>query len=353
MISTPAGTSTSPSWGINSVSIASTAGYFGGLCGVNYGEVYNSSSFAEIDMTNNASSNTGLYYFVGGLCGYNIGAFDNCSAYANKYTANTPSSPVFMAGLTGYNKGTLNLCLANVESVGDVKAHLYVAGLSVYNYGGTISGCAFLGNLNGYQVAGLVRSNSNNGTIDSCVATKTQTSRAEFKGVQVATFAYEIASGSITNCLVNAQLIGTSTSGWVAGFAGYMPCNKDKFGTISHSIANVKLSGTGAKYLEIFQEGLMKKTRSTGTITKCVISVDAEVDGVIKAEYSKILWIKQKPGSKSDYITATTKDIQNLQTYLNVDTCDFDISSGSGTSKWLYIDNTQLPIPRAVAEMFN
>ena len=337
---------------ITSASVANSTGYFGGLCGINYGDISNSLTFAEIDITNSANSNSGIYYFVGGLCGYNMGTLDTCSAYGNKYTANIPTSPVFMGGLTGYNKGTLNACLASVTNIGEAKANVYVAGLSVYNYGGTIAGCAFLGNLNGYQVAGLVRSNSNNGTIDSCMAGKNENSRADFKGVEVATFAYEISSGFITNCLVNANLIGTSSSGWVAGFAGYMPCNKNTFGTISHCIANVRLSGTGDKYLDIVQSGLMKKYRTTGTITNCVISADAEVDDVIKATYSKFLWITQKPGSKSNYITTTTKEIQSLKTYVDVDTCDFDIASGEGKSKWLYISNTQLPIPRAIAQMF-
>ena len=338
---------------ISSVGTASSAGYFGGLCAINYGKVYNSSTFAEIDIANNATADSGIYYFVGGLCGYNIDTFDNCSAYGDKYVANTPTSPVFMAGLTGYNKGILNACLASVGNVGDIKSNLYVAGLSVYNYGGKITGCAFLGNLSGYQVGGLVRTNSNEGIIDSCMAGKSENIRAEFKGVNVAGFVYEIANGTISNCLVNATLTGTSNNGWVASFAGYMPCNKNKFGTISYSIANVRLSGVGEKYLEIVTSGLMKKFRSTGTITNSVISADADVDGVIKANYSKFLWITQKPGSKSNYITATTKEIQSLQTYLNVDTCDFDIASGEGTSKWLYISNTQVPLPRAIAEMFN
>ncbi len=337
---------------IMSVGNATNTGYFGGLCAINYGEISSSSSFAEMSISNHTGENSGIYYYVGGLCGYNAGTVDNCSAYADKYTTNVPTNAILMAGLTGYNKGTLKSCLASVENIGESKSNVYAAGLSVYNYGGTINGCAFLGNLNGYQVSGLVRCNSNSGTIDSCVAAKDFNSRATFKGVEVAGFAYEVVSGTISNCLVNAQLVGTSSNGWVASFAGYMPCNKSTYGTISYSIANVKLSGTGSKYLEIVESGLMKKSRTTGTITNCVISADADVSDVIKSNCSKFLWFKQKPGSKSNYIVANTKEIQSLQTYLDVDTCDFDISAGEGSSKWLYISNTQLPVPRAVAEMF-
>jgi len=338
---------------LSSTSLASNVGYFGGLCGINYNIVTNSSSYAEINIFNVSSSSDNISYFVGGLCGYNIGSFDNSSAYAERYTANNPGSSVFLAGLTGYNKGSLNSCYASVDNVGEVKSHVYVAGLSIFNYGGKITGCSFVGNLSGYQVAGLVRLNTNEGIIDSCMVTKDTNTRAIFKGIQVSAFAYELANGSITNCLVSAELISTSTSGWVAGFVGFMPCNGSKFGTLSHSISNVKLSGSGNMYLDLAQRGLMKKKRTSGTITNCVLSADAEVEGVIKSEYSKFLWIEQEPGSKSNYIIAGTLAIQNLQTYIDVDNCNFDIAAGSGNSKWLYINNTQLPIPRAVAEMID
>ncbi|MBQ8522481.1 MAG: hypothetical protein IJ458_02315 [Clostridia bacterium] len=364
---------------------SSTAGYFGGLVGVNYSNILNSATFAEIKVNNPSSSDSEIYYFVGGLAGYNLGIIDNCSSYADEINTKQSTGIVYVAGLTGYNAGTLQYCVADISSIGSVDKNIYTAGLSVFNYGGNIIGCFVFGNLNGYQVAGLVRTNTNYGIIDSSMAgtneivvtnsngnnsnsyisTITQSlegqnsieanksfKRAIYKGVQVATFVYEISSGTISNCIVNADLNCTNDNGWIAGFAGFMPYNEDKFGTISYSISNVSFNGVGTKYLEIAQEGLMKKKRTTGTITNCIISEDANIDGVVVAKYSKILWITQTPGSDSNYIIATNDQLADIGTYLDPNTCNFDISTGLTNSKWLYINNLKLPIPRAYLDVF-
>ena len=339
---------------INSSSTASAAGYFGGLCGVNYGLVTDSISYAKINVTNTAPASSSIYYFVGGLCGYNIGSFVSCCAYANEYAGNPSSSITYIGGLTGYNKGNLSYCLANVLNVGAVKSNIIVAGLTVYNYGGNIFGCASMCNLSGYQVAGLVRSNGNNGIITSCMASMDMNSRATYKGAQVAGLAYEISSGTINNCLVNANLSSLSTDGWVAGFAGFMPCIDDKYGSISYCIANVSFDGstTANKYLDIAQDGLMKKRRTTGTIAHCVINEEAKTDDVIISEYSKFLWITYDAGSNSNYIVTNNNAIKDINTYLDPDKCDFDIKSGNGTSVWLYSTEFSTPIPRAISVVF-
>lgn len=338
---------------ISSYEIASAAGYFGGLCGVNYGAITNSTTYAEINVVNNATSSSSIYYFVGGLCGYNLGSIYNCSAYANSYNCSKSTNAVYFGGLTAYNRGNLSYCLADVDSIGSVRANVSTAGLSVYNYGGTIFGSFAFANLNGYHVAGLVRLNSNKGIIDSCIAGLDLNSRATFKGVEVVSFAHEIPSGTISNCLVNANLTCTSNSGWIAGFAGFMSCNNDIYGTISYSIANVSFTGIGSKYLDIAQEGLMKKDRTTGTITNCVISEDAKVEDIIISKYSKFLWFTRNPGSDSNYIVANANEMKDIETYLDIDTCDFDIESGITDSKWMYINNTYIPIPRAIAVLFS
>lgn len=331
---------------VTSRSNATDSAYFGGIAGVNYGTVTLSRSSAEISVTNN--SNT-AYYFVGGLSGYNVGTVNESFAYADEYNAQTSSGVVYIGGLTAYNSGNINHCLANAKNIGSVKNNIYTAGLSVYNYGGKIVGCISGSNLNGYHVAGLVRSNTNDGLIDSCMAGKGMLERATYKGVEIATFVYEISSGKVQNCLVSADLVGTSASGWIAGFAGFMYCNEDKFGTISHSIANVSFAGMGNKYLDIAQDGLMKKNRTTGTVTNCVISSDAEVEGVIVSEYSKTLgFITRNPGSNSNYIVANNSEICDIDTYLDANNCNFDIASGNSNSKWLYFNNSRTPIPRAI-----
>ena len=326
----------------------SSAGYFGGLVGVNYGEVIACSTFAEISVTNNSSE---TQYYVGGLGGYNLGNFTECSAYADNYSVNTSSGIVYIAGLTGYNSGNLKLCVADVLQIGSVNKHIYVAGLSVFNYGGNIYGCFAFADLAGEQVSGLVRTNTNEGTIDSCVVGKNETSRATYSGVYITSFAYEISSGTISNSLVNANLNCTNNDGWMAGFAGFMPCNKDKFGTISYSIANISFGGVGTKYLEIAGEGLMKSKRTTGTITNCIISSDANTADVVVSEYTKAIRGNKKPGSESNYVIATTEQLKQIETYTNPNTTNFDISAGLNSYKWLYI-NGSYPIPRTYLEVF-
>ncbi|MBO5910349.1 MAG: hypothetical protein J6Q15_02445, partial [Clostridia bacterium] len=330
---------------------SSNAGYFGGLVGINYSNLTDSISYAEISVANNSSA-SGIFYFVGGLCGYNVGNITNCSVYADEFSAKQSTGVVYLAGLTAYNSGILKYCLADVLNIGSVNSNIYTAGLAVFNYGGNIFGCFHFGNLNGYQVVGLVRTNTNNGIIDSCMSGLNDTERAIYKGAQLASFVYDISSGTISNCIVNADLNCTSENGWIAGFAGFMPLTNSKFGTISHSIANVSFNGVGTKYLDIAQDGLMKKKRTTGTISNCVISSDANIEDVMLSEYSKFFWITQNPGSESNYIIANATELTDIDFYLNPTTCNFDISVGISTSKWLYINDTRLPLPRTFLEVF-
>lgn len=332
---------------IQSVS-TSNAGYFGGLVGVNYSIVTNCSAFAEISITNKSSN---VSYFVGGLSGYNIGKISNSSVYADEFSSKDSSGIVYIAGLTGYNTGIFEYCVADVLNIGSVNANIYTAGLTVFNYGGKIFGCFHFGDLNGYQVSGLTRINTNSAIIDSCMSALNYKERATYKGVQVAALVYEISSGTISNCVVNANLNGTNSTGWVAGFAGFMPLTNKKFGTISHCISNVSLNGVSGKYLDIVESGLMKSKRTTGTITNSIISEDAKVEGVIISEYTKTLFKTKKPGSGSNYVVANNKDLLNIETYLNPTICNFDISGGISTSKWLYVANI-VPIPRPYLEVF-
>lgn len=331
---------------------STTSGYVGGLAGINHSTILDSATFAEISVTNSQPSNSGIYYFVGGLAGYNVGNISNSSAYADEYAIKQSSGVVYVAGLTGYNSGKLEYCVAEVNNVGSAVNNIYTAGLTAFNYGGNIFGCFTFGNLNGYQVSGLVGVNTNDGTIDSCMTGLNDIDRATYKGVQIASLVYEISSGSISNSIVNANLNCINENGWVAGFAGFMPCNADKFGVISHSISNVSFSGVGTKYLDIVQEGLMKKKRTTGTVTNCVITEEAKVPNVVISKYSKFLWMTKKAGSQSNYIVANATQLVTLETYLDPNNCSFDIGAGLTTAKWLYINNTRLPIPSTFLDVF-
>lgn len=335
---------------INSIS-TSNAGYFGGIVGVNYSTILDSATFAEITIIN-PNTNNSNYYYVGGLTAYNLGKISNSTANAEQYSAKQSSGVVYIAGLTAYNSGTIEYCVADIKNIGSVDNNIYTAGLSLFNYGGTIFGCFAFGNLNGYQVAGLVRTNTNNGTIDSCMASLNDLDRATYKGVQLASFVYDITSGTISNCLVNADLHCSNNDGWIAGFAGFMSYTNGKFGTISHSIANVSFNGLGTKYLDIAQYGLLKSSRTTGTITNCIINEEANTEESIRSEYSKILWIEQNPGSESNYSIINSTDLLNIETYLNPTIANFSISTGLTGYKWLYINNTRLPIPSTYLDVF-
>lgn len=330
----------------------SSTGYYGGLVGVNYSKLLNSTTYAEIEIVNTSPTDSKQYSFVGGLVGYNLGTISRSNAYADNYSAIQSTGVVYLGGLTGYNANKIEYSVADVTSIGSVNSNIYTAGLSVFNYGGNIFGCFTFGNLNGYQVAGLVRTNTNDGIVDSCMAGLSTFERATYKAVQVVSFAYDISSGTISNCIVNANLTCANSKGWIAGFAGFMPCTNGKFGTISHSIANVSFNGVGNKYLDIAQDGLMKKNRTTGTVTNCIINKEATVGDVMVSEYSKTLWFTNPAGSKSNYIVATNEDLLKIETYLNPETCNFDISTSITKSKWLYINNTLLPLPRPYLEVF-
>lgn len=342
---------------IKSSSASSDVGYFGGLCAVNKATVSQSMTTMEISVLNNTDKTLNIYYYVGGLCGYNIGTLSYCSAYSDQISGNNASSATHIGGLVGYNKGTIEYCLIKSDIIGETRANIYTGGLASYNYGGNIYGCcALIKNLNGYVVAGLVRVNTNKGTVDSCTsAGSTLLSRSNYTGFHVAAFTYDMVSGTISNCIVMSNLNCSYDSGWVAGFAGYMPYSNGTFGTITTCISDVSLNGEGDKFLDLVQDGLMKKERTTGTIANCVLSQDAVVEGVIPSSYDNkfIFWGTATPGSGSYYIVANSKEMTNIETYLDTKKCSFDIIAGDLDSKWIYYNTSRLPMPRAIEKIFN
>lgn len=337
---------------ISSISAASAAGYFGGLAGVNYGSFDNCLVEGNVTAANPTSASQGIYYFVAGLCGYNFGTFNKCNVFSEEIISENNLSTVYIAGLTGYNKGNLTYCYVNVEKIGSTNPTNITAGLSAYNYKGQIFGCAVLADLNGYIVSGLVYMNGNNGKIDSCFAAKSVDSRATYTGAKVSGLVYQISTGTISNSSVMAVLNCNDNKGWAAAFATFMTCSNGYYGTISHCIADVSITGVGYKYLDIAQDGLMKKDRTTGTLTNSVVSSDANVKGVMISKPSKILWIEQDAASGSNYVTASTSAMHNINTFLNASNCNFDISSNEASNtKWLMqVDGK--PIPSAVNEIF-
>lgn len=337
---------------VSLTSSASNAGYAGGLVGVNYGTFESCSVEGDIAGSNPTTPTQNIYYFVAGLCGYNFGTFNKCDVFSSSILAENSKSIVYLAGLTGYNKGKLNSCYVNVDTIGSVGVTNYTAGLSAYNYGGQINGCAVFADLNGYIVSGLVYMNGNDGKIDSCLAGNGTDSRAVYKGEKVSGLVYQITTGTISNSKVMATLTCTADKGWSAAFATFMPYNDNKYGTITHCIADVSFAGPGYKYLDIAQDGLMKKDRTTGTLTNSVVSEDADVSGVLTSKPSKFLWITYDCGSGSNYITASNSAMSNINTFLDAATCNFDISSSEASdAKWFMVADGA-PIPMAINEIF-
>ncbi len=337
---------------VSSSATASQAGYFGGLTGVNHSTVNRSQFNSDVKVCNLASVDQNIYYFAGGLCGYNLGTINECNAFSSEISATGSSSIAYLGGLTAYNMGSVLSCFGNIDTIGSVENKIYSAGLSAYNFGGKISACMVFTDLNGYIVAGLAYVNSNNGTIEESVVGASAMTRATFKGERVSGLVYSANSGTINNSIVMAKLNCTSEDGWLAGIATFMACNDNKFATISHCIADVSFNGVGHKYLELAQDGLMGKNRTTGTITSCVISSDAKVDGVLISKPDKILFWEQDVASKSNYVIKNTNEMKDINTYLD-SACNFDISSSeSKTTKWLARKNC-LPIPREAYNIFD
>ena len=343
---------------IQSVSTSTNVAYFGGLVGFNLDDSKLSKSIAhfEIAVLNNTAKESLIFYYVGGLVGYNKGSVSQCAVYSNQISGSNSSSATHIGGLVGYNNcGQIEYCFANIDTLGETRANIYTSGIAGYNYGGAINGCwVCIKNINGYVVSGLVRVNSNKGTVDSCASVgATLDSRSTYKGVHTVGFVYDMVNGTVSNCLVKANLTGTYDSGWMAGIAGFMPYTNGTFGTITTSIADISLGGKGAKYLELAEDGLMKKKRTTGTISNCVISKDALVDGVFISEYDNefMFWGTATPGSGSNYIVATEAEMKNIETYLDTKKCNFDITAGDLDSKWL-ITTDRVPQPRAITKAF-
>lgn len=334
----------------------STQGFFGGIIGVNHATI--TDSFTHIGtmiVENLTSPSTSTTYLVGGIVGYNKGGIvKTCLVNADNINTGASISRVYIGGIGGYNSGELIESFASIDEIGTVNSTDCVAGIAAYNYGGKINGCFTLTQkLSGLIVAGLVVSNSNNATVDSCYIGKTMMTRTLFTGKNIAGLVYDMVSGTVSNSLVCAELSGTNSDGFVAGFTMFLPYVKDKFGTITKSIADVSITGEGYKYLITTQEGLLARKQCTGSIIDCVINKDALAKGVNIPETATltiVVWdIKTyTPASKTNYVVASTQEIHSIDLYLNPD-LDFNISASSGSnSKWKYYGDNRPPMPRQI-----
>lgn len=334
----------------------SSQGFFGGFVGVNHSKVNNCKSIlTEMVVENLTSPSEKVSYFVGGIVGYNrAGSVTKSNVMGKTISTGNSVSRVYVGGICGYNAKNLTSNFASINQIGISNSVDCVAGITAYNYGGNIEGCyTHSDKLAGLIVAGLALSNSNNGTISSCYIGKDMFNRTTFTGKNIAGIAYDLINGTISDSLVSAELKGSNSSSTIAGFAMFMPYVDNKFGTISKCIANVSFGGEGYKYLITSQEGLLYKNQCTGSVKNCVISNDANVSGVIipmPTTFTVIIWdVKTfKPGSKSSYKIASTKEIQSIDLYLSTD-IDFDINASmKDDSTWIYFNSARVPMPRKI-----
>lgn len=356
---------------------SSTMGYVGGIVAINYKTLKNNTCWCSIEANNTTA---GSIYQVGGIAAINNGTIEYCDIYTNQISAKDATSKVYIGGLTACNEGKISYSVADVDNIGSPNSNLYVAGLTVVNFGGEIMGCFNFGNLSGYMVSGLVINNDNNATIDSCMTgksvydgivdeTEEWHNRVKYKGHMVTTFAYSISSGVISNCLVTASLECQTNDGWVAGFAGFMPYTKGskdqeaKYGVIEYCIANISLqnSNVGYIYCDIASGDLMKKDRCTGTISNCVIS--SELSSRYHQSLPEKNWLTGKtyaPGSGSNFVIKSVVEMTDISTFTQAGTSNFDISTNaiyddfaeSFGSKWVKPGEKRIPVPSTIFNVY-
>jgi hypothetical protein len=127
--------------------------HVGGLVGLNQGTLTGCHSFGTVN---------GSKFYIGGLVGGNSGTITTC------YATGTVGGVADVGGLVGENwRGTLIAC----DAIVSVDGEAHVGGL-VGGNSGTITSCFANGiaNSNGYEVGGLVGSNTE-GTLTACYAT--------------------------------------------------------------------------------------------------------------------------------------------------------------------------------------
>ena len=139
--------------------------YAGGLCGINESEGIISFSSAMGSVICKESS-----YYLGGLCGTNEGNINNCISTC---FVKGDSSSNYLGGLCGISKGTITQC----HATGEVLSYTakYIGGLCGSNEGGVIqfssaTGHVHGGGYNSAVVGGLCGQNINQSEIIGCFA---------------------------------------------------------------------------------------------------------------------------------------------------------------------------------------
>ncbi|MBE0536740.1 MAG: hypothetical protein IH624_13820 [Phycisphaerae bacterium] len=164
----------------------------GGIAGVNYGAILESSSTSDVNCRDRAGCITGM----------NTGVISNC------YTTGQADAEVKAGGIAGYNSGgMIERCIS--QSVVEAK-HDYAGAITGHN-AGEISQCAGWGNIrSGKQYAGGVTGH-NEGVISNTYSSATVAGKERVGGIS------GFNMGELINCYSIAPVTGSSTTGGIVG----------------------------------------------------------------------------------------------------------------------------------------
>ena len=163
--------------------------YVGGLVGWNdrRATITNCYTIGTINGANN---------YIGGLVGYN-----ESSTISASFSAANVVGARSVGGLVGYNNYIITNCYATGNVIGNGSGDVNVGGLVGWNWGifPSITYCYATGNVSGTGncVGGLVGHNSQDGTIQNCVAANNSV----------------IATGTVAS--VTNRVLGWSSNGWM------------------------------------------------------------------------------------------------------------------------------------------
>ena len=203
----------------------------GGISGYNKGTI------------NGESYNTGNVvangYGVGGIVGYN---YDSSVIEHVHNKGNVTGGTFYVGGIAGYSKSTLS----DVYNTGDISGAAgakYVGGIvgdafkdviNAYNTG-TVSGSQHIGGIAGRAGSGTIEGSWNSGTI---------------KGGHYLAGIVGNSTDSIRNCYNEGTIIGTGSSQYLSGIAGY-----SKSGTITNVYNLGEVTGYSQNYGVIIGAG--------------------------------------------------------------------------------------------------
>lgn len=144
--------------GLENVSVISSGGIIGGLCGRNSGGTM-TDCFSSGEISGSS--------YVGGLCGWNWGSILNCHT-AGQVTGGSSYYDGESGGLCGGNwEGNITYCSSSCT----VSGHIYVGGLCGKNYKGTIAYCHSTNPVSGSERAGGLVGYNHHSTISTSYAT--------------------------------------------------------------------------------------------------------------------------------------------------------------------------------------